>query len=345
MKRRVSAAGYEELWAEMRRLAGDVRSPNAFETVMEFPEWVGRGWMKVFRLRDGLDITAVDCELREELSMEVSPFPARMELNYCFSGGGKGRVEGSKETMGAEPGQSTMFFSPDCARGFAEYPARTRISAIEVGVSPGFVRDFLDDGHGSGPTGLLRSVHDSGDHFYLTGKTDPAAKLALRGILDCPLDGPARRVYLEAKALELLALQLDHFSETPKKNGEAPRLHPDDAKRVEAAAEILVRDMLDPPSLLDLARRVGLNDFKLKVGFKEVFGTTAFGHLHEKRMDRARLMLEEGEMSVGEISAAVGYAGQSHFSAAFKKRFGIKPISLLHRNSVTVSLPASRHLS
>ncbi len=328
MKNRIKAAGYGELREEMRRLAGDVRSPNGFETVMEFPDVVGRGWMKVFRLRDGLDITAVDCELREGLVMEVAPFPSHVELNFCFSGGGYGRVEGAKAEMGVGAGQSALFFSPDCGSGSAEYPARTRISALEIGLSPGFVGEFLDEGHGKEVGDPPLSARDSGVHCFLTGKTGFPARLALRDILECPLAGSARRVYLEAKALELLALQLDYFSEAPSKNGEAPRLRPDDAERVKVAADALVRDMLDPPSLLDLARSVGLNDFKLKVGFKEVFGTTAFGHLHEKRMERARLMLEEGEMSVGEISRAVGFKDHSSFSAAFKKRFGVKPGSL-----------------
>lgn len=331
MKNRISAVGYDELRVGMRRLAGHVEEPERFETVMEFPERVGRGRLKVFRLREGLDITAVDCELWEELAMEVAPFPARMELNFCFSGGGYGRVEGMEPNMSVRAGQSTMFLSPDSGRGVAEYPARTRISALEIGLSPAFVRDLLDEGNASETPGLLRSVHDGG-RFYLTGKTGLPAKLALRGILECPFEGPARRVYLEAKALELLALQLDYFSETPPKNGESFRLHPDDVDRVREAADTLAKTMLDPPSLLDLARSVGLNDYKLKAGFKEVFGATAFGYLNEKRMERARLMLEEGEMSVGEVAFAVGFKDHSSFSAAFKKRFGVRPSSLLSRN-------------
>ena len=37
---------------------------------------------------------------------------------------------------------------------------------------------------------------------------------------------------------------------------------------------------------------------------------------------RARL-LEEGKLTIGEISERVGYAKQSQFAAAFRKRFGV----------------------
>lgn len=83
--------------------------------------------------------------------------------------------------------------------------------------------------------------------------------------------------------------------------------------------------MDDPPSLLALARQVGLNDFKLKRGFRQVFGTTAFGYLHDQRMERARQLLEERRFNVTEVACTVGYANPSHFAAAFKRKFGVNP--------------------
>jgi AraC family transcriptional activator of pyochelin receptor len=83
--------------------------------------------------------------------------------------------------------------------------------------------------------------------------------------------------------------------------------------------------MKQPPSLMELARQVGLNDFKLKMGFRRVFGKTVFGYLHELRMERSRLLLEEGKMNVKEVSYAVGYMDSGRFSDAFKKQFGVRP--------------------
>lgn len=75
---------------------------------------------------------------------------------------------------------------------------------------------------------------------------------------------------------------------------------------------------------MTLARQVGLNDFKLKLGFRQVFGTTVFGYLHEHRMEQAQLLLQERRMNVEEVARTVGYANRSSF-AAFRKKFGINP--------------------
>jgi AraC-like DNA-binding protein len=62
-----------------------------------------------------------------------------------------------------------------------------------------------------------------------------------------------------------------------------------DANKIKRAEEILLQQMDSPPSLLELAKKVDLNDYKLKLGFKELFGTSAFAYLREKRMEQAVL--------------------------------------------------------
>ena len=83
--------------------------------------------------------------------------------------------------------------------------------------------------------------------------------------------------------------------------------------------------MEDPPSLQELSVMSGLNLNKLKKGFQTVFKKTAFGCLHEDRMQRAYELLSERRFNVSEVAWEIGYTNVGHFSAAFKKRFSISP--------------------
>ena len=91
---------------------------------------------------------------------------------------------------------------------------------------------------------------------------------------------------------------------------------------------ILENNLEAPLSLMELSRTVGINDFKLKKGFKEVFGNTVFGYLNELKMNRAQLLLLNNDLSVAEIARLTGYKNPTHFTAAFKKKFGVLPGSL-----------------
>ena len=73
-----------------------------------------------------------------------------------------------------------------------------------------------------------------------------------------------------------------------------------------------------------LAQRVSLNDYKLKVGFKAVFGTTVFGYLLHHRMEKACQLLKQ-QQSISRVAAAVGYTNHAAFSRTFRQHFGVSP--------------------
>ncbi|URD47651.1 helix-turn-helix transcriptional regulator [Chroococcidiopsis sp. CCNUC1] len=70
---------------------------------------------------------------------------------------------------------------------------------------------------------------------------------------------------------------------------------------------------------------VGLSDRKLRRGFRDIFGTTVFGYLHDYRMEQARLLLSVNKMRVADVAQTVGYSHLGHFIASFKRKFGITP--------------------
>ncbi|WP_433745887.1 helix-turn-helix domain-containing protein [Paenibacillus amylolyticus] len=99
----------------------------------------------------------------------------------------------------------------------------------------------------------------------------------------------------------------------------------EDIRKLHTAREIMEACMVDPPSLLALSRQVGLNDFKLKKGFKALFGSTVFEYLRQVRLDNAMKLLRNQNNNVTEAAIAVGYSNVSAFSQQFYRKFGVKP--------------------
>src|SRR5690606_37676793 len=87
--------------------------------------------------------------------------------------------------------------------------------------------------------------------------------------------GLLKRLFLEAKTLELLMLQVEQAE---------LRLNPADAKSRQRdalyeARTILERNLDQPPTIKTLARMVGINEFNLKKGFKDAFQDTIYGYV------------------------------------------------------------------
>lgn len=94
-------------------------------------------------------------------------------------------------------------------------------------------------------------------------------------------------------------------------------------KQLIAAREFLLTDLSNPPTISDVAKEVGLNQCKLKQGFKALFDNTVYGCFQEARMHKAMSLLKDN--NVTETAISLGYSNVSHFSVAFRKQFDVLP--------------------
>ena len=148
----------------------------------------------------------------------------------------------------------------------------------------------------------------------------PVMHLNINQILDPSSHGAAPNFFFMARIMELINCMLNGKTE---KNGQ-PVTHLDREQTGKARA-ILENNLEDPPSLNELAGRVGVSSAKLKQIFPRVCGMPPYAYLRKLRMEKAMRLLNNGEMSVTEAAYEVGYSSLSHFSCVFAKCFGMKP--------------------
>jgi len=141
----------------------------------------------------------------------------------------------------------------------------------------------------------------------------------------------SEKLYFQAKAMELLSL---YFS-TKKPNTEScPFLNDQETvRKIKHAKEHLLKNLESPPSLKELAKFAGLNEYQLKMGFKEIYGNTVYGYLLDHKLDHSRALLDSHKFQVNEVAYEIGYTNPSHFIAAFRKKFGITPKKYLMSHS------------
>lgn len=133
-----------------------------------------------------------------------------------------------------------------------------------------------------------------------------------------------RTVYLEALAMQLLCHTVTELSmRDPHEH--AASIAPRDLKRIHGARDHLAQHYASPPTIPQLARMVGMNQTKLKAGFKQTFQMTIYAYILQRRMEATAQLLVEREFSVAEIAYRVGYDYPANFSCAFKRYYGCSP--------------------
>jgi AraC family transcriptional regulator len=78
-------------------------------------------------------------------------------------------------------------------------------------------------------------------------------------------------------------------------------------------------------ALRGVARDVHMSYFHFSRAFKQAMGMTATNYIAERRIERAKKMLEETELPISEIALRSGFSSQSHFTTAFRRLAGATP--------------------
>lgn len=154
----------------------------------------------------------------------------------------------------------------------------------------------------------------------------PRVKSIIYQIINTELNGNLKRLFIEAKINELFINLIEQAEYIPK--SKLFTLRNSDKENLYALKEFLDKNIFKDFPLRELSRISGLNEFKLKKGFKELFGTTAFGYINDIRMEHAKYLILEGNQNISEVSDLLGYSLPHHFAKAFKRKFGYQPHKL-----------------
>jgi AraC-like DNA-binding protein len=146
----------------------------------------------------------------------------------------------------------------------------------------------------------------------------------IHAVLQYESDEPLRQMFMYSKIVELFYLQQECYAQLNKPKAVFVKTEYD-RERLVFARDYLLTHMDAAPSLPELAAIAGINEFKLKTGFRELFNNSVFGYLAEVRLQMACTALKQKKKSVTQIAFQLGYASIQHFSAAFKKKYGVSP--------------------
>lgn len=302
---------------------------NNFEVRAELPKQFGRGCDRSFGLRNGLKILMINGELWQPLSVDTQHDQWSFLISkFYLSGSSRVLTPGVKEIKNDYQeisGHNYLYYLPNLTE-LEVWSAGEQLHVVMVYVELDFLRSF-SQGLDSLPKPLRQLLAgEKIQRFHQPlGITTPAMQQVLQQILNCPYQGMTKQMYLEGKALELLTLQFIRWAEDTQTSAKSIVLRPDDIERLHQAKHILIANLENPPSLMDLAQLVGVNDRKLKQGFRQVFGTTVFGYFQAYRMEQAKQLLQQQSHSVAGVAHSVGYTSPSRFCDAFKRQFGITP--------------------
>lgn len=117
-------------------------------------------------------------------------------------------------------------------------------------------------------------------------------------------------------------LELKNADELEKQ----PNSRKADALLIQKVYDYILAHLEEPlPSLKELSKFFGTNEYKLKDGFRHFFKTSIYKFYTVERLKRAYLMIKQTTIPLKNIATMNGFTDYPNFSKSFKKQFGISP--------------------
>ena len=160
--------------------------------------------------------------------------------------------------------------------------------------------------------------------YYYENKISNPIFIILNELRRFDTKSSTKKLFLKAKIYEL-------FSHLYNRNRDlnveqCPFLtNEENFKKIKKAKDIIIENMTNPPSLIELSEEINLSLKKLKEGFKKIYGKPVYQFLIEYKMELAKKLLSDNNYNVNEVSLKLGYSTASHFITAFKNKYGLTP--------------------
>ena len=296
-------------------------------------------FFKIIPVKPGLSLSFIPNWTHDYPRIEFEIKNTPVEFTFCLSGSCVYRINGLDSKKNIEftynAGMNIVSFLPNISGDMDVDPEKT-MTCVGLKVDPDLLFSYLEENLNQ----VSKKVLDLFDSHKKTQFVCPMSQeiliAALQIIHPPSYTKKTRTLFYECRALELLAMQIELLAGKPLFSNPF-HLSGSDLESIHAARQILVEDIQDPPTIAGLARRCGINEFKLKKGFKQTFNTTIFAYLKKYRMEKAWQMFLDQNTSVTEVASMVGYTNISHFSVAFRKQFNINPGALKKNRSTRQS--------
>lgn len=341
MKISIPYTGVKNVLLEIASTMGAKVKKDCQEYRIDIPEKYGQGYIYGLTFEHGLNLFLFDCQFKENFNLVIvnNESPQPLSFNFSIKGGIYHEYANGKVHYQLNPLQGTITANPITSKQSYKFPDKVEILTTILLIDRSLYVQKIDCELEKMPKKLAEIFMDIDARMSYISQSNYSISTAqcIKKILNSKYEGLVRTTFLESKALELLSLQIKQFKDDLEAPGKQVLLRKYDINKIIKARDILIKDLVNPPNIPELAHKAGINQQKLKKGFKIIFDQTINTYLRNERLETAQLLLAEGTLSVREISTKIGYTNQGHFARRFKEKYGTLPKDYLKNLKLKVS--------
>ncbi|WP_027394626.1 helix-turn-helix domain-containing protein [Aquimarina latercula] len=304
------------------------------EYCVRIPENMGSGYIRSFEFDFGVGVVETDYLLKKEFQFHLKKgivHPLKVIFNresnffHCFEEDDKlNEVKRLESVIAASTPTNNHIFKIPADQPICIFSLEINRKLFEEKIES-FLPDMNED-----LMNLFRDVNGIRQFYYKNYYSLEISKL-ISEFTECELTGFMRQVYLEGKAYEIFTLLLKQYLDDLRDPDKRQIIRQATIESIETAVSIIENEIETIGNIVNIAKRVGLNQNTLQNGFKQLYNTSVNEFIKNHRIETAKDLLESSNLNITEITYKVGINSRSYFSKLFKKKYGIAPKQYLDK--------------
>ncbi len=282
----------------------------------------GVGNFSRMRIEDGLEISKIDIDYKMEMAFNNREFDGDiLELGYCYNGNMKifSMPDNKKYTL--EAGNMFIYKALNDVDYFKFRHNKCKIISIQMNfntiksaINPIWEDKVIIDWEEN-----INNIFK--ENILVIEKASYDIKKIAEQIEFISIKDIMSYMNLKLKTIEFLATVLEEKSNKRVLENSKDR----ETEIVTMAKEIINKNLQNSPSVKELADSLNISLYKLQEGFKNVTGYTVYEYIQKLKIEKAKYLLKNTNMSIIEIANEVGYENPSKFANLFKRYNNITP--------------------
>ena len=258
-----------------------------------------KGNVQNISIRDGITLIKFHVTFLEETTIEMKSVLPQIGFWYCLKGQIKGFRENSVALEKSEShytlsSNNGFFYATAASQGWMQPKKDVLYKAVYILFSYPSFRQLVGEQLESMPIEFIEALEVENGYYMTSISFSYQLKLLCEAIFDNPYSGRSRQFYREAKVIELIAFQLDKLIKpTFEKKITGFQLSPKEEMKIEYCQQVLLSSLKNPPSLIQLSMEIGMSSFRLKNGFKQMYGVSPYRFIVDQRMNAAKELLKK----------------------------------------------------
>lgn len=285
-------------------------------TCHTLPQNIGKGYFELFNSPGQFQVWITNAQIKQDIDMTYLQDEntyigmAYIETDECRSSSNKGDISPIQLWRTARSLPSDGVTYGICS-------ANKPLYAVNVILFQEFFFRCSDNNDANLYFDIIKTIQNFDGQTFMNDLYPILAE-----ILHCSYKGTPKKLFIRSRIYDIAAHLIALYdSELMQPNIKLSKF---DIQQIRRIPDILKEQLDSPPSISVLSRMVVLNEFKLKAGFKRVFGTTIYGYLRQLRTERAIELMKE-DLTFEQIAEHIGYKSIRGFSQAFAKCTGVTP--------------------